>query len=187
MQISRRIWWSVYSLDRYGVQHSPNHISIPLLTYPRVTSICLGRPMAVHDEDCYCEMPLNMSDDLLEQYSRALTQRAGPNYPTPSEQSSPLSGFLAFARLCRIAGRIQRLNSPHSIRRLASTSLSKARRFVSRVAAYDRSLRAWLEGLPGDVRLAAGTLEGGPEQNGSLAMRVIIFIVHAGSLLNLYR
>lgn len=143
--------------------------------------------MAVHDEDCYCEMPLNMSDDLLEQYSRALIQRAGPNYPIPSEQSSPLSGFLAFARLCRIAGRIQRLSSPHSIRRLASTSPSKARKFVSRVAAYDRSLRAWLEGLPEDVRFSANTLEGGPEQNGSLAMCVIIFIVHAGSLLNLYR
>lgn len=186
MQISRRIWWSVYSLDRYATTYNIP-VARHLLIRTRVTSICLGRPMAVHDEDCYCEMPLNMSDDLLEQYSRALIQRAGPNHPIPSEQSSPLSGFLAFARLCRITGRIQRLNSPHSIRRLASTSPSKARRFVSRVAAYDRSLRAWLESLPEDVRFSASRLEGGAEQNGSLAMCAIIFIVHAGSLLNLYR
>ncbi|SPO02311.1 uncharacterized protein DNG_04984 [Cephalotrichum gorgonifer] len=170
MQISRRIWWSVYSLDR-------------------VTSICLGRPFAVHDEDCYCEMPLNISDDDLEQHCRILKQNNAPaGHRAPgSGQSPPLSGFLAFARLCRIAGRIQQLNSPHSIRKLASTSPRKAQKFVSRVAAHDRSLRVWFDNLPDDVRLSVNMVQGSPEQNRVRTMGVIVFIVHAGSLLNLYR
>ena len=142
--------------------------------------------MAVHDEDCHCEMPLNMSDDFLEQYSHG-PQQPTPSLQAPSEQSPPLSGFLAFARLCRIAGRIQRLNSPHSIRRLGSSSPRKARRFVAQVAACDRSLRAWFEGLSDDVRFSPDMFERGGADRGGLAMCVIIYIVHAGSLLNLYR
>ena len=157
-----------------------------MLICQRVTSICLGRPMAVHDEDCCCEMPLNMSDELLEQYSRAFGREPRPNYQVPPDPSPPLSGFLAFARLCRIAGRIQRLNSPHSIRKLASANPSKAQKLVTRVAAHSQALRAWSETLPQDVRFSPDMPQGA-EQTGGLAMRIIVFIVHAGSLLNLYR
>ena len=143
--------------------------------------------MAAHDEDCYCEMPYNLSDEDLDASSRQQGPFDSLRQLHSTSSSPPTTGFLAFARLCRIASKIQQLNSPRRIRELASSNSNKARKFVARVAALDRSLRTWLESLPDDIRFSANTSEQNLERNPHLTMCAIIFIVHAGSLLNLYR
>ncbi|CAI6014040.1 unnamed protein product [Clonostachys chloroleuca] len=158
-QLSRRIWWSVYCLDR-------------------VTSICLGRPMAADDSDCHCDLPLDKKDEELEVYF----QNAEPSVESPTmTTSSPMTGFVAFIQLCHIGGKIQKLHSPSRIRELQDAK--KARKFLRSVVSLQRALDRWLAGLPDDVRFSANATERGP----NLTMCVIMFIVHAGSLLNLYR
>ncbi|KAH6647177.1 fungal-specific transcription factor domain-containing protein [Truncatella angustata] len=156
-QLSRRIWWSVYCLDR-------------------VISICLGRPMAAQDADCHCELPMDISDDDLDTWCR------DPGHPPQNPQASTLmTGFLAFARLCRIGGKIQQLYSPLRIRELSDPT--KAKRYLRTIGALDKKLNEWLASLPDDIRFSANDMDRGP----NLTMCVIMFIVHAGSLLNLYR
>lgn len=58
---------------------------------------------------------------------------------------------------------------------------------MAQVASYDKSLGTWLEGLSDEIRFSANALGGGAVGSVDLTMCVIIFIVHAGSLLNLYR
>jgi hypothetical protein len=185
-QISRRLWWCVYSLDR-------------------VVSICLGRPFAVDDRDCACDLPWDLSDEDLQRQCRAQAQAqaharsarsaADPpsvtsiDPPLPPPPSSPMTGFIAFARLCRIAGKIQRLGSPSSLLGLsASSGNNKARLLAARVVALDRDLREWLDNLPDSIRFSANQEinAAGPGSDPSLVMCVIIFMMHAGSLLNLY-
>ncbi|KAI9148822.1 transcriptional regulatory protein [Paramyrothecium foliicola] len=156
-EISQRVWWSIYCLDR-------------------VISICLGRPLAAHDADCRSELPLAVADDELEHacaHPESLRNRPA--------SALPLSGFLAFARLCRISGKIQRLHSPSRI--ADSTKPEKVAQLTRAVAAVDKSLNDWLNDLPDEIRFSANHLDRGP----NLTMCVIMFIVHAGSLLNLYR
>lgn len=38
----------------------------------KAVSICLGRPVAVDGKDCYCELPLGISDDDLEPYCQTI-------------------------------------------------------------------------------------------------------------------
>ncbi|KAH7324529.1 fungal-specific transcription factor domain-containing protein [Stachybotrys elegans] len=156
-EISQRVWWSVYCLDR-------------------VTSICLGRPLAAQDADCHCKMPLAVADDELQHASEnpeSLKDRSASNLP--------LSGFLAFARLCRISGRIQRLHSPSRLSSL--TDPKKAALMEQNVAAIDTSLSEWLDSLPDEIRFSPNHVDRGP----NLTLCVIMFIAHSGLLLNLYR
>ncbi|KAH7145685.1 fungal-specific transcription factor domain-containing protein, partial [Dactylonectria estremocensis] len=156
-EISRRVWWSIYCIDR-------------------VISISLGRPMAAHDTDWRCALPLAVADEELEkacEHPALLLHREA--------STLPLSGFLAFAQLCHISGKVQSLHSPS---RLASLGTPEgASRHMIYVAKLDKSLNEWLTSLPDQIRFSANTLERGP----NLTMCVILFIVHAGSLLNLYR
>ncbi|KZL87105.1 zn 2cys6 transcription factor [Colletotrichum incanum] len=163
LQISRRVWWCVYTLDR-------------------ITSICLGRPMAVQDEDCDCELPLDMRDDDVGSYHNNQEKiHVGGRGP-----SSPMSGFLAFARLCRLSGKIQQFSSPLKLRNLASADADRTQKFLARVDAYDQVLRKWLESLPGDIQFSANRMDKG-YGNISMVNCVTIFFLHAGSLINLYR
>uniref|UniRef100_A0A8H7N8V8 Xylanolytic transcriptional activator regulatory domain-containing protein n=1 Tax=Bionectria ochroleuca TaxID=29856 RepID=A0A8H7N8V8_BIOOC len=91
-QLSRRIWWSVYCLDR-------------------VTSICLGRPMAADDADCHCDLPIDKKDEELETYF----QNTEPFVESPAKTtSSPMTGFVAFIQLCRIGGRYKNFIPHHA-------------------------------------------------------------------------
>ncbi|KAK1657541.1 fungal-specific transcription factor domain-containing protein [Colletotrichum godetiae] len=158
---SRRVWWCVYTLDR-------------------ITSICLGRPLAVQDEDCHCELPSDVKDeDIVSgiKIPRAIDEEA---------TMSPMSGFLAFARLCRLAGRIQGFSSPLKLRKIASADADKTHRFLARVDAHDQALRKWLESLPGEIQFSANRKN---KKHGDISMVhcVITFFLHAGSLINLYR
>jgi hypothetical protein len=108
--------------------------------------------------------------------------------------SSPLTGFIAFARLCRIAGKIQRLGSPSSLVNLvriqgdAATTAKKARIMAARVVTHDKSLRGWLDTLPDSIRFSANNESSAAdtESDPSLVMCVIVFMMHSGSLLSLY-
>ncbi|KFA71066.1 hypothetical protein S40288_05515 [Stachybotrys chartarum IBT 40288] len=158
-QLSRRVWWAIYCLDR-------------------VTSMCLGRPMAADDSECYCELPKSIGDDDLENYLH-VAKTAEESLSEPS--SSPLTGFLAFTQLCHIGGKIQKLHSPSRMRRLRDPR--KFEQFLRSVASLQKLLDKWLAELPDEIRFSANTTEQGP----NLTMCVIMFIVHSGSLLNLYQ
>lgn len=189
-EIARRTWWSVLCLERYRL-HRSMFIAFLLLKFYytdptiscRTVSICLGRPMAVDDKDCCCELPLDVSDEALERYCQDSSRDARVLH----DALPPLTGFLAFARLCQISVRIQQLGSPLRLRKLASPNLQKTRKYLSRVASLDQALRNWLETLPDSVRFSANAVDQRAGGDSRLVMCVIIFILHAGSLLNLFR
>ncbi|KAH8895557.1 hypothetical protein GQ53DRAFT_715269 [Thozetella sp. PMI_491] len=164
-QIAARTWWSVYTLDRS-------------------VSICLGRPAAIDDGDCSCDLPFDMSDEDL--YRECSHPMIGSTLQS-RDATSPLTGFLSFARLCHIAGKIQKLGTPARLRQLKSLSPERARKYLARMSLLDRQLRRWLETLPDSIRFSANEIDRGAGADPGLVMCVIIFIVHAGSLLNLYQ
>lgn len=143
--------------------------------------------MAAQDDDCDCELPLDKTDeDLVSQYMKSKPHqppKAGNAYDVPCI----MSGFLAFARLSRLAGKIHHLNSPLNLRKLASADFDKTQRFLSRVDTYDQALRNWLASLPPHIQFSANSMEKSPGGDPALVMCVITFVLHAGSLLSLYR
>lgn len=143
--------------------------------------------MAVQDDECDCELPMDMKDEDFEPYYLKSRTYHPPKVDIPSEGPCIMSGFLAFARLSRLAGKIQHLNSPLNLRKLASADSAKTQRFLSRVDTYDQALRNWLASLPPHIQFSANSMEKSPGGDPALVMCVIIFILHAGSLLNLYR
>jgi hypothetical protein len=134
--------------------------------------------MAADDSECYCELPKSIGDDDLENYLH-VSKTAEESLSEPS--SSPLTGFLAFTQLCHIGGKIQKLHSPSRMRRLRDPR--KFEQFLRSVASLQKLLDKWLAELPDEIRFSANTTEQGP----NLTMCVIMFIVHSGSLLNLYQ
>lgn len=143
--------------------------------------------MAAQDDDCDCELPLDKTDeDLDSQYMRSKLHQP-PKADNVSDVSCIMSGFLAFARLSRLAGKIQHLNSPLNLRKLASADFDKTQKFLSRVDTYDQALRNWLASLPPHIQFSANSMEKSPGGDPALVMCVIIFVLHAGSLLSLYR
>jgi hypothetical protein len=168
-QIARRTWLSVFCLDR-------------------VVSQCLGRPVAIHEKDCCCELPMDMSDEDLEMYCARYEAKDDANKPKVDKaSSSPLTGFIAFARLCQISGRVQQLGSPLRLRALKSFSSNKAKKYLSRVSALDHALHEWPKQLPASIHLSGNPIDNRSEDSPGLVMRMLISIVHAGSTLNLYR
>lgn len=129
-------------------------------------------------------MPLDMNDEELEALAHQRTTKLHIGNP---QTTALTSGFLAFAKLCRIAGRIQQLNSPRTIRTLSAGDPDKIQRFSNRVASHDQMLRVWLENLPDDVRFSANTAEWNLDGSPHLTMCLIMLMVHSGSLLSLYR
>ncbi|KAF5503626.1 putative transcriptional regulatory protein [Colletotrichum fructicola] len=132
-------------------------------------------------------LPMDMKDEDFEPYYLKSRTYHPPKVDIPPEGSCIMSGFLAFARLSRLAGKIQHLNSPLNLRKLASADSAKTQRFFSRVDTYDQALRNWLASLPPHIQFSANSMEKSPGGDPALVMCVVIFILHAGSLLNLYR
>ena len=148
-------------------------------------SICLGRPFAAHDEDCRCILPVNRCDEELLAFC---TNQEDPTSLRVSKriEDQPLTGFLAFSRLCCIAGRCESLSSPSRTRDLASSNPSKLRRYIAKTHACDKGLQAWLESLPDEFRFSANSLDTDYSRSPGFTMCVIAFIVHGGSLLKMY-
>ncbi|KAK1445826.1 hypothetical protein CMEL01_10069 [Colletotrichum melonis] len=144
------------------------------------TSICLGRPLAVKDEDCYCELPLDVRDE------DVMSGIKSGHAVDVEATTSSMSGFLAFAKLCRLAGKIQEFSSPLNLQKIASADAERTHRFLARVDAHDQALRKWLESLPGEIQFSANRKN---KSHGDISMVhcVITFFLHAGSLINLYR
>ena len=161
-ELCRRVWWSVYDLDR-------------------LLSICLGRPMGVEDDDCDCEMPLDMDDIGLEAYCKESPHNSTHIF----SQASRMSGFLAFSRLCRIAGKISRTVNPLRISRMCqnrqernSTQLQKS------IKELDSELSEWLESVPDAIKFSVNNND---SESPHLTMCIISYILHAGCTINLHR
>ena len=137
-------------------------------------SICLGRPFAAQDEDCRCALPVNIRDEELLAFC---TNPQGPSNLGLGQriENQPLTGFIAFSRLCSIAGRCESL-----------TSRPKVHRYVAKAHACDKALQGWLESLPDEFRFSANALDDDYSRSPGFTMCVIAFIVHGGSLLKMY-
>ena len=138
--------------------------------------------MAVQERDCFCELPLDLSDEDLDRHCSS----KGKSFVALGRRR-PLTGFLCFARLCQLSGRIQQLGSPLRLRRPSSHNAEKTAKYLSRVSAHHQALREWLNTLPDNVRFFSNNFDATVAVDSSLVMSVLIAIVHAGSLLNLYR
>jgi hypothetical protein len=80
-QTRRKVWWSVYTLDR-------------------MLAIALGRPLGVDDRDCDTELPTQVDDDDLQAFlDSKLAQQTTP---------SPMVGFVALSALFKIGGEVLR-------------------------------------------------------------------------------
>jgi hypothetical protein len=148
-------------------------------------SICLGRPFAVQDEDCRCALPLNRRDEDILAFC---TDEEKPSNLGVSQriEHRPLTGFIAFSRLCCIAGQCESLDSPSHTYDLALPNPSKLRRYMTKAHACDKDLQAWLESLPDEFRFSANSLDTDYSRSPGFTMCVIAFIVHGGSLLKMY-
>ena len=160
-ELCRRVWWSVYGLDR-------------------LLSVCLGRPMGVEDDDCDCEMPLDIDDIGLEAYGKEPLH----NSPSPS-QTSRMSGFIAFSRLCRIAGKITRSINPLRISRMSQNRHSDtATQLNKSINDLDSELSEWLKAVPDAIKFSVNSSD---SESPHLTMCIICYILHAGCTINLHR
>ncbi|KAL3461364.1 fungal-specific transcription factor domain-containing protein [Aspergillus heterothallicus] len=154
-QVARCIWWSVFTIDC-------------------LMSICLGRPMASDEADCCCDLPFDISNEDLE--------HLGVPHNPSSSTSSPMRGFLAFTRLCRIAARVHRFYSSNRMRG-RDTLTNDWTRLLPTIDNLIRELDDWLQELPNDIRFSANLTQNGPH----LTMCVIVFILHSATIMNIYR
>lgn len=148
-------------------------------------SICLGRPFAVQDEDCCCELPYNIRDE--DCHMVCIDQYGLSNQRAQLKGDMPLTGFLEFARLCCISGKCEALNSPSRTRIIASSDLSRKQSYLKKARRCEKSLETWLASLSAEFRSLANALDSDYTQSRELTMCAIAFIMHAGSLLNMYR
>lgn len=139
--------------------------------------------MGVEDSDCDCEMPLDMDDDELEAYCREIPHLRPPQ----PVGTSRLSGFIAFSRLCSILGKIVRCMNPLKMhrgrKRHAAERLNKQ---IKLAEILDVELAKWSKAVPDSIKFSANNMDldsGSPH----LTMCVILYIVHAGCVINLHR
>ncbi|KAL4791222.1 hypothetical protein BDV19DRAFT_401511 [Aspergillus venezuelensis] len=154
-QVARCTWWSVFTLDC-------------------LMSTCLGRPMATDEADCCCDLPFDISNEDLETYGL-------PN-PSPSQlpSSSPMTGFLAFTRLCRIAARVHRFYSSNRIRGRDGlvTGNEDWSTLLPTLDGFVRELDDWLQELPDGIRFSANISQSGPGLTIPLAAHYSLSIPH---------
>ncbi|PVH74792.1 hypothetical protein DL98DRAFT_428701 [Cadophora sp. DSE1049] len=163
-ELCRRVWWSVYGLDRQ--------------VYIRVLSNCLGRPMAVEDGDCDCEIPLDLDDEELEGYCRS------PNSSFLNDQkTSRLTGFIVFSKLCKVSGQIARSMTSLMLQH-KDKSLRKGRKLRRLVTELENELSQWLQEVPDVIKFSVNDFD---QTSPYLTMCVISYSIHAGCIINLHR
>ncbi|KAJ5652989.1 hypothetical protein N7507_010415 [Penicillium longicatenatum] len=161
-QTARCVWWSVFGLDC-------------------LISLCLGRPMSTNEYDCCCDLPVDLSNEDLERFG--VPAPGDPaSFATTAVTSSPLTGFLAFTRLCKIATRVHRMHSSNRTRG-DDVPAHDWTHLQPTVDILIRELDEWLQALPNDIRFSANVAQNGP----NLTMCVIVFILHSATIMNLYR
>ncbi|CBF75584.1 fungal specific transcription factor domain-containing protein [Aspergillus nidulans FGSC A4] len=144
-QVARCTWWSVFTLDWFQNAYMRS-----------LMSTCLGRPMATDEADCCCELPFDISNEDLEHGipPRPAELKNPSDLPLPS---SPMTGFFAFARLCRIAARIHRFYS------------GDWNALLPTLNGFVRELDEWLQELPNEIRFSANLTQSGPNLTMPLA------------------
>lgn len=149
-----------------------------MLNSARVTSISLGRPMATEDGDCHCALPVLLTDDELARYPSATS----PTSPSQTKFSvHPLTGFIAFCGLCRVAGRIQKLEVSSHVR--PSQTVRDHERILRSVQKLQRNLAQWQNSLPREFFPSSQAKLTGS----SMTLSVLVSVVYAGSMLNIHR
>ncbi|GLA30696.1 hypothetical protein AnigIFM63326_009130 [Aspergillus niger] len=113
--------------------------------------------MAATLDDCCCELPSTDGD------------------------SAPMSGFVAFTRLCRIAAEVHRIHGSPPVR--GGSWTARWQRLRPTVDQLVGELDNWLQDLPDEIRFSANRIQTGP----SLTMCFIVFILHSATIMNLYR
>lgn len=126
-EIRRRAWHSLYVLDR-------------------LLALQLGRPPAIHDDDCHVPMPSRLDDDRIDWNSDYLPQEVDPR---ESGGYSEGDYFIQVIKLSGIIGQVLReLNKPQRQRLIVNEfPLTKA---------LDRRLLAWKMELPRFLRFDLG-------------------------------
>lgn len=119
----RRVWYSVYALDRQ-------------------LALQLGRPSAIHDEDCSVPLPARAGDAEIDWTGGPIEERSNNN-PSTGDY------FLAVIAFSRVVGHALRSLNGHGRNHLASEDLV--------VTKYlDSELMAWKQGLPESLRFDMG-------------------------------
>jgi hypothetical protein len=125
----RKIWWSVYCLDR-------------------MLALALGRPLGIEDADCDVELPAPVDDENLVDYF------SGVNLP--QKYPSLMTGALALITLYQIAGRV--LRQVYAIDNCKDHLEPEKRAEVQRsVEELDNELNRWCDDLPAAFRNDAVT------------------------------
>lgn len=123
-----------------------------LLSFDRVTSsMLLGRPCAIAEDDFDVELPADITDDDLHEWERQ-TRAAGRLVPRPppspapvllSPQGLPFNAWECLVTLHRILG--QAHTSIYGLKRDKT-------RLKDEVAALDAQMSRWLASLPVEIR-----------------------------------
>ncbi|OAX40653.1 hypothetical protein K503DRAFT_768378 [Rhizopogon vinicolor AM-OR11-026] len=125
----RKIWWSVYCLDR-------------------MLALALGRPLGIEDADCDVELPVAVDDENLADYF------SGVNLP--QKYPSLMTGALALITLYQIAGRV--LRQVYAIDTCKDNLEPEKRADLQRsVEDLDSELNRWCDDLPATFRNEAVT------------------------------
>ncbi|KAG2118968.1 fungal-specific transcription factor domain-containing protein [Suillus discolor] len=125
----RKIWWSVYCLDR-------------------MLALALGRPLGIEDSDCDVEIPVAVDDENLADYFSGVT--------LPQKYPSLMTGAIALTTLYQIAGRV--LRQVYAIDKCKDV-LDQERRseLQGSVEELDEELNKWCDDLPPTFRNEAVT------------------------------
>jgi hypothetical protein len=125
----RKIWWSVYCLDR-------------------MLALALGRPLGIEDADCDVELPVAVDDENLADYF------SGVNLP--QKYPSLMTGALALITLYQIAGRV--LRQVYAIDNCKDHIEPEKRAELQRsVEDLDNELNRWSNDIPATFRNEAVT------------------------------
>ncbi|KAH7916738.1 fungal-specific transcription factor domain-containing protein [Hygrophoropsis aurantiaca] len=116
----RKIWWSVYCLDR-------------------MLALALGRPLGIEDSDCDVELPAEVDDEALPSYFSGGTP--------PQERPSLMTGTNALTKLYQIAGRV--LRQVYAIDNCKDVLEPERKADLQRsVESLDIELTKWCDDLP---------------------------------------
>jgi len=137
--------------------------------------------MGVHDADCDCELPLDLEDSDLEIYHRG----DAIDLPSVPARTSAMTGFITFAKLCKISSKIVKSVNPLQMKRLRDKyNVKRAHNEMRNVVKeLDAELADWLLHVPDCIKFSSNNTD---VKSPHLTMCVIAYIVHAGSVVNLY-
>lgn len=146
--------------------------------------MCLGRPMAVNDRDCTCEMPgVDGEDDTLAAGISVPMAKSITRLQASSPMSSTRAGFIVICKLCRLLGDVSNLVNSVQIRQQAPSPKVLCR-IQSRIQYIGRGSRPpWLQEAPDStVHYSIPDAQRGID----LTLCVVASMLHSGALMSLH-